>query len=277
MRTEHKKEYKIAYKKEQKNRQKKPYGGIRIAADAVLELLYPPRCPLCDAVLPFGQEGCCGDCGRKLPWIREPRCMKCGKPVESAAAEYCPDCERTEHYFDRGTAPFVYTGALREAVYRMKYENRRDYTGFFAEAMMQALGPFWKLWRPELIVAVPMHKSRRRRRGYNQSELLAKRISRASGVPFDPKALRCIRRTSSQKTLGRKERMRNLRGSFAAARPFDGISGVLVVDDVYTTGSTVDEISRTLRAAGAERIYFVTICTGKGKKTVCTTENVCYT
>lgn len=276
-RREYRTEYKKICRKDQFRDQAKGKKRFRPVMDIVLRLLYPQRCPLCDEILPFGQSGCCEECRKKLPWIREPRCMKCGKPVGDAAAEYCSDCGRTEHYYDRGTAPFVYTGALREAVYRMKFENRRDYLDFFAESMLEALDVFLQQWQPELVVAVPMHKSKERRRGYNQSELLAERISRAAGIPYARGALRCIRRTSQQKSLGRKERMRNLRGSFEAARPFSGISAVLVVDDVYTTGSTVDEVSRVLRSAGAEHIYFVVLCTGKGKKTVCTGENVCYT
>lgn len=232
----------------------------------LLDFLYPPRCVLCDEVLRKGEHGCCSDCTALLPRVREPLCMKCGKPVGSAPEEYCEDCRAQEHYFDRGVAAFTYTGAMKSSVRRMKFSNRRDYIPFFAESMVQALRPHLPLWSPQLILPVPMHPRKRRQRGYNQAELLAGRISRLTGIPVDTDLLYCTRLTQSQKELGRRERLENLRGSFAVCEPFPDVSRVLLVDDVYTTGSTLDEISRVLRAHGAESVFFVVLCTGKGKK-----------
>ena len=240
-------------------------------------LLYPPRCPICDRILRLSdsaERGCCPACMETLPWVREPACMKCGKPVGEEGQEYCEDCRKQAHAFDRGTAAFTYTGALRHSVYRMKSENRRDYVPFFAKTMTTALARYLPRWEPEVILPVPMHPGKKRRRGYNQSELLAQEIGRRTGLPVEKELLYCTRAVPSQKTLGRRERLLNLRGSFAVRRGAPALQRVLLVDDVYTTGSTMDEISRVLRETGVESVFFVVLCTGKGKKAVCTAKKV---
>lgn len=242
-----------------------------------LKFLYPPRCPVCDQIRKLSEPVCCPKCREDLPVIRQPFCMKCGQPIGYFEKEYCQDCSQTKHYFDQGIAPFTYSGQLRHAVYRMKSSNRRDYIPFFAEEMADACERYFPLWQPDVIVPVPMHGSRRRKRGYNQSELLARNISQLVGIPMDRELLWCTRRKTAQKTLDRKERRHNLQGSFAVRGQLRGDVRVLVVDDVYTTGSTMDEIAKTLKTAGAKYVFFVVLCTGKGKKTVCTAENLCYT
>ena len=151
------------------------------AGNLLLDLLYPPRCPLCDQILNRKEGLCCAACEKKLPWIDEPTCMKCGKMIEREEEEYCGDCRKYTHAFTRGTAAFAYTGALRHSVYRMKAENRRDYLDFYADAMTRALEPHLMRWRPERIIGVPMHWQKKWKRGYNQSELLAERIAEKSG------------------------------------------------------------------------------------------------
>lgn len=234
--------------------------------------MYPPRCPLCDQVLRIGERGCCRECRGKLPWAAEPVCMKCGTPVRSMETEYCPDCLEQNHFFTRGAAAFIYTGAMRRSVYRMKFGNRRDYIDFYGDAMAFATGSCLDRWRPEVILPVPMHPAKKRKRGYNQAELLARRLGKAAGIPVREDLLRCVRQTPAQKRLNRRERMRNLRGCFAAARDFPPVKRVLLVDDVYTTGCTMDEISRILLENGVENIFFVVLCTGNGKKAVSTAE-----
>lgn len=250
---------------------------LRILKEIVCELLYPPRCPICDSVLQFRAEKCCSVCSKSLPRVTGSVCMKCGKPVWDETREYCEDCRKQVHSFDAGRAAFTYSGGVRRAVYRMKSENRRDYVDFFAEAVAGALKPHLKYWKPDVILSVPMHPSRKRKRGYNQSELLAQRISVLTGIPAEFGLVRCIRKTGAQKNLGRRDRMQNLRGSFQMCKRLTEGMNVLIVDDVYTTGSTVDEMSRILKQNGASHVYFGVICTGKGKKAVCTKENVCYT
>lgn len=242
--------------------------------EILLDFLYPPRCPICDGLLKSSKERCCKKCRPKLPWVKGPVCMKCGKPVSNPEQEFCSDCLRTEHYFDQGAAAFTYSGGIRRSLYRMKFGNRRDYLDFYADAMTAACRKYLQQWDPDVIAAVPMHRSRRRKRGYNQAELLAKKISLRTGIPFERKLLRCIRKAGEQKTLNRKERLSNLYGCYEVTREIPRGMSVLIVDDVYTTGSTMDEIGRILKKSGAASIYFVVLCTGKGKMTVCTEEKL---
>lgn len=247
------------------------------AGETVLRLLYPPRCALCDTILTGQESGCCSSCRKKLPWVLQPFCMQCGKPVGGWEREYCDDCMHTRHWYDQGAAAFTYTGAMRRSVYRMKTENRRDYLDFYAEAMAAVLQKHLRSWKPELLLPVPMHWKKRQRRGYNQAELLAKKISGLTGIPMDRKRICCTRAHTAQKQLGRQERMQNLKGSFALKRPVEGLRRVVLIDDVYTTGSTVDALAELLKKAGISQVFFLALCIGKGKKTVCTAENVCYT
>lgn len=249
----------------------------KMTGEAALRILYPPRCALCDEILVKGEAGCCSICAKKLPWVKAPTCFRCGKPVGSWEAEYCDDCLRTRHWFEQGAAAVTYTGAMRRSVYRMKADNRRDYLDFYARLMAEVLEKYRHIWQPELLLPVPMHWKKRQKRGYNQSELLAGKLSHLTGIPMDRTLIRCIHPHTAQKELGRTARMKNLEGSFALQRPPEHLQRVLLIDDVYTTGSTVDALAKLLMEAGISHIFFLVLCIGKGKKTVCTAENVCYT
>ena len=251
------------------------------AGNLLLDLLYPPRCPICDRILNRKEGRCCAKCEKKLPWIAGPTCMKCGKMIDREEDEYCEDCGKYAHAVTRGAAAFAYTGALRHSVYRMKAENRRDYLDFYADAMTQALETYLVRWQPERIIGVPMHWQKKWKRGYNQSELLAKKIAKRTGIQMEDAWVYCCKKTKAQKLLGRKERERNLKGCFALKQEKKRFRSVLIVDDIYTTGSTIDELAGLLKTVGVEQVYFVVLCigkgVGKGEKRVCTGKNVCYT
>lgn len=191
--------------------------------------------------------------------------MKCGKPV-LREQEYCGDCRKQPHFYSQGAAAFTYSDGLPDALYRMKFLNRRDYLDFFAEAMTMAVERRLNRWKPQVILPVPMHWRKKARRGYNQAELLADKISRRTGIPVEKNCIRCIRKTSEQKRLTRRERQRNLKNSFQIHKELAGITSVLIVDDVYTTGSTMDELAEMLRNSGIKEVYFIVLCIGKGKK-----------
>ena len=249
----------------------------KTAGGVALRLLYPPRCALCDTILGKGEEGCCSACAKKIPRVQSPTCVRCGKPVGSWETEYCDDCRKIRHWFDQGAAAVTYTGAMRRSVYRMKADNRRDYLDFYALLMAETLQKYRHIWQPELLIPVPMHWKKRQKRGYNQSELLAKKLSHLTEIPVDGTLIHCTRPHTAQKQLGRKERMKNLEGSFALQKPPGRLQRVLLIDDVYTTGSTIDALAKLLKEAGIPNVFFLVLCIGKGKKTVCTAENVCYT
>lgn len=231
---------------------------------SVSKLLYPPRCPGCDTVIrPASISYCCSDCRNKLPFIHHPYCFKCGKPIKKTE-EYCPDCRKTRHEFDQGRAAFLYLSIMKRAVYHMKFMNRRDYLDFFAAAMTECVQKNLPAWKPEVILPVPMHSSKLKSRGYNQSELLATRIADLTGIPVNNSLLYCARKSGEQKTLSREERRRNLQGCFKVKKDQEIPVRVLLIDDVYTTGSTMDELARILKLAGVREVYFLVLCAGAG-------------
>ncbi len=246
-------------KKTLKLTDKKGFGYIKRAGELAVGLLYPPRCPLCDRILPLFGGRVCGDCRKKLPWIVQPYCLKCGKMLDAWEKEYCADCLGHSHDFTQGIAAFCYAGDLRGSVQRMKFSGRREYLDFYAEAMVYRAGKWISLWKPQRIIPVPMHWKKKNRRGFNQAELLAKKIGKLTGIPVLSRAVRKRKNTKDQKELSGQERRINLKDAFEAAGDLSQIRSVLVIDDVYTTGSTMDEISRTLKGAGVKHVFFLVL------------------
>lgn len=230
--------------------------------EILLDLLFPRRCPFCGAI----SEGICDECRRKAAFIEHPFCYRCGKPLAEADRELCGDCRSHRHVFRQGRALLAYDETVREAVYSVKYRNKREYLEYFAQEMADRFQKELKIWKPQAVIPVPMHKTAQRTRGYNQAEILAGYFGKETGLPVYPKALRKIRRTANQKELDRRQRQSNLRGAFDLDARYLNEKGrlpwkrVLLVDDVFTTGSTLDEAARVLRTYGVEEVYFVTIC-----------------
>lgn len=189
--------------------------------------------------------------------------MKCSKPLEDDRGEYCMDCTRLHFSYDQGLAACVYGGKMQQSLMRFKYGGRQEYAVFYAGMLDALAGPQVKRWRPEVLIPVPVHPARLRSRGYNQSEVLARQLGKRWNIPLDVSCVLRIRKTRAQKELDDKERRKNLRQAFAVSGPVPYRS-VLVVDDIYTTGSTVDAIARILKENGVERVYFAAVCIGRG-------------
>ena len=224
-----------------------------------LDYLYPPRCPVCGEI---SSDGICPVCTKKLFFVKEHYCMKCGKPLEAAEAEYCRDCSRRQHAFVRGRALLSYRGPVKLSLYRMKYGNRREYARVYGQTMAHRLGPWICQCGIGLIIPVPLHPSRKRKRGYNQAEWLAKGISDVLHIPVDTHTLYRVRRTKPQKKLNDIERKQNLQGAFSVKCPLPPHACPLLADDIYTTGSTVDEAARCLQAAGECKVYVAAVAIG---------------
>lgn len=225
----------------------------------LLDYVYPPRCPVCDRVSP---EGICGDCRKKMPYIREAFCLKCGKPLEDEQQEYCADCLKKKHSFDLGRALFSYRGQIRSSLYRLKYGNKREYAKVYGREMARRFGRWIRQTGVTLIIPVPLHRSRRRERGYNQAALLARELGRCTGIPVEEKLLLRVRKTAPLKTMSKAERTANLRGAFAVSGRIPGGSHILLVDDIYTTGSTADAAAACLKGHGCSRVFLLTVAAG---------------
>lgn len=152
--------------------------------------------------------------------IREPRCMQCGRPVRSPEQEYCRDCMEVRRSFDQGVSLWLHKKPVPWSVYQFKYHNQRRFSHFYAEEMSKGFGPQIARWRPDLLVPVPLHKKRLRKRGFNQAALLAEDLSRRLGIPADKEALVRTRDTTAQKRLGRQDRRRNITGAFTVSKNF---------------------------------------------------------
>lgn len=232
-------------------------------------MLFPRRCPVCDEVLPVmaARETSyliCPECSRKIERVREPACKKCGKPIENERGELCADCGRKKHEFEQGKSVFVYSGRIRESVYRFKYGNRREYADFYAA---EALGCYEK-WilnkKIQVIIPIPLHHLRQKKRGYNQAELFARVLGTKLGIPVRTDLLLREKNTVPQKELDETQRKNNLKNAFKITENIVHLSYILLVDDIYTTGSTIDAAALALKKAGGVHIYFICISSGRG-------------
>lgn len=232
----------------------------------IIDLLFPRCCPVCgDIVLPKGGLICPG-CLKKLSFVSQPACKKCGKEISSAQQEYCYDCSRRKRSFDYGLALLNYDDTSRRSMVKIKYKNKREYLDFYAEAIWKRYSRQLMRIKPDVLIPVPVHPSRKRRRGFNQAEVLAELLGRKMGVPVVNDALIRARKTAPQKQLGPAERLKNLSEAFAPGKNLTGVKRALLVDDIYTTGSTIEACTRILKRSGVSQVFFVTICIGRGKE-----------
>lgn len=239
------------------------WGGVDRSVRSLIALFFPPRCGVCVMLLEADSGGgICPTCTAAMRHVPEPRCIQCGQPFpDSASAEHrCMRCLKDPPHFDRVRSVFVYEEPVQSAILDFKFHGRSGLRFFFSETLLTESDILSEAPRRlDAIVPVPLHRFKLIERGYNQTALLAEELSRAVGVRVERTGLRKVRRTPPQSSLPREERERSLRGAFQAERGrFDG-RRILMVDDVMTTGATLSECARTLKAAGAARVEAVTV------------------
>lgn len=228
-----------------------------------VDLLYPRRCPVCDEVIAQGTGLICKK-HESLPYIKSPDCYKCGKEIDDENEEFCKDCRNTRHHFERGFPVFNYVEPIKSSVLSIKYKNKREYSDYYSAEMAKKLKQYMKYMQLDAIIPVPLYKGKRRERGYNQAELIADRLSKHIGVPVKSDILVRDRETTPQKELDNLERANNIKNAIRVNSIPEGVRNVLIVDDIYTTGATIDACGEKLYLAGVQNVYFSTICIGKG-------------
>lgn len=236
---------------------------IKWVFEAVLDILFPRRCPVCHEIIGTAGRKTCAECEQKLIAVKEPYCMKCGKPVRRDEDEYCQECREKEQNFIEGRAVFVYDEIMKKSIYRFKYGGRQEYARYYAQEIKRSLGGKIQEWDAQALIPIPLHKSRQGSRGYNQAELIAKELEKLTEIPVYRKLIKRVKRTEVQKNLNVNERENNLKRAFKIEKNDVKLKSVILIDDIFTTGSTINEAARCLREAGIPNVYFVVLSIGK--------------
>ena len=217
----------------------------------VLNLLFPPRCIVCGQV----DSWLCDECAPKLPQLQGPVCARCGVPVTHPPL--CPRCRQTPLRLQQVRSVFLFDGRPRAAIHHLKYRHGRELAAPLGRLLADymATNPM----PVDLVVPVPLHPRRLRQRGYNQAALLACELGRQAGLPVDQDGLQRVRETASQMRLNAAERQVNVRDAFACSNGNAQGRQVLLVDDVCTTGATLEACADALRAGGAKAVWALTL------------------
>jgi competence protein ComFC len=229
-------------------------------AGGLVDFFFPRLCLVCMEKLGEDEEVICDSCRKTMHEVAKPVCPLCGAGARKLSKKKCYDCPKPPTFFDRARARYQYAGVLPEAIRKMKYRKRLEAVDVFGKLL-------FLYWKEEMgdeqvdcIIPVPLHASRERHRGFNQAEMIADVLTRYSEVPTVAGALLRIRPTKTQTGLLPDERRKNVEGAFAVPyAPIVKDRRVLLIDDVYTTGSTVNECARVLKEAGCARVAVLTL------------------
>ncbi len=215
--------------------------SLGTATRALAAALFPPRCAAC------GRPGAalCQSCLATATLLSHPQCRQCTRPL--TYGDQCARCRLEQRRIDHLYVPYAYTPPILNAVHRFKYANKRYLAADLAALAMSALPPDLQV---DFVVPVPLAPSRERQRGYNQARLLAAEVARRLDLQLDTGLLIRLRDTPPQTSLPRARRLQNVRGAFRALRKLSG-ARILLVDDVTTTGATIEAAARALRRRGA--------------------------
>jgi ComF family protein len=217
-----------------------------------LSILFPTQCAGCKRYIKdFKYVYVCPACYEGLRLLPQRICPACAKPIQSEHADGCRECKERGNEFSYVLAAGVYEGALKEMIHYMKFNNKKSAAKVAAGLIMERVDH--KIFTgADMIVPAPLSRGSAAERGYNQTYEVAKVLSAQTGIPL-AQSVRKIRETLPQNKLDRKERLKNLKGAFEVK---DDVSGktVVVVDDVFTTGATINEIARTLKKASAKEV-----------------------
>ncbi len=234
----------------------------------LLNLIFPEKniCFICDRYdEEIGWSYLCNECGRELVFIDDNKCSKCGKPLELGySPNICPDCKQNHHYFEKAVAPLEYIGLTKKAIYKYKYNKKSYMYKLFGKLIVRALKDSDIIHNVDLVVPIPLYRKKKLDRGFNQAELLTKYIAKELNFKMSNNNLVRIRRTSTQNKLSKLARRKNVLNAFKIRNEeaFEK-KRILLIDDILTTGATVDECSKLILRSGAQKVYVATVATGR--------------
>lgn len=241
---------------------------LRAELRGLFDLLLPPCCPLCGTLLKSGVgDAFCPACLDAFAPLDSACCPRCALPypLPSGSDHLCEACLRHEPPFVWTCCLGLYEAKLREAVHAFKFHGKVHFDRPLARLLAARLETVRQDYRPDLLIAVPLHRQRLRARTYNQSLLLARELGRFWRLPAPARLLRRVRPTHSQQGLSGDDRRRNLKGAFALTQKLAG-QRVLLVDDVLTTGATARECAATLLAGGASSVAVAVLARARLQK-----------
>lgn len=226
---------------------------VRILIGKLVDFALPPRCAGCGVIVDQVHSFCSG-CWTTVEFLGNGGCQSCGMPLEATEAESCAACLATPPRIQRMRAAVAYDDLSRTIALRLKYGRKVA----LARTMARYMAPLVTGGSDAILVPVPLHRWRLWQRGFNQSALVARELSKATGLPSNVRLLKRVRRTPPLKGLSAVQRRRTVAGAFAvdASANLKGRT-VVLVDDVITTGSTANACARALQRAGASRIELV--------------------
>ena len=233
----------------------------------LINIIYPRRCHICSCFLPEDKEYnlshyICDNCNIGLTPITNPICSICGLPFAVSAGQehLCETCLRKNPWYDLARAPYLYSGLIAKTIQRFKYKSGTYLAPFFGTLLSAFAKELIHNPKDITIVPVPLHRRRLRERGFNQSLLLAKGLASGLGAKLDYLSLIRKRNTRVQTGLGKEERRKNVKNAFSVInRQAINDKKILMIDDVFTTGHTLNECSRTLKESGASYIVCLTL------------------
>jgi ComF family protein len=231
-----------------------------------LGLIYPESCQLCKSERATADSGFVGSkCWAQVRFIRPPFCERCGIPYpgDLTTEFHCTNCQELDLHFTAARSAVVAKTVVLEAIHRFKYSHALWFEVFLADLLVREAAPELRAGSWDFIVPVPLHSLKLREREFNQAERLATHLSRATQIPLNAKVLRRVNPTATQTRLTRDERAMNMKNAFKV-RPGTRLDGrrIVLVDDVFTTGSTTNACTLALRQAGAAAVCVWTVARG---------------
>ncbi len=227
---------------------------------SLIRLLYPANCVLCKTPLLVAEMHVCRLCSKKIQPLAQPLCLKCARPIPPFDGHAsCASCRSERPYYDRGFALVEYDEPAKSIFHQIKFERKPWLFEIYTHLLTQSFSSFFNDY--ELIIPVPLDRARERKRGFNQALMIAKMIKRihSSELAIE-KIVKKTKHTAPQSQLKREHRLNNLTGAFKLAQP-KAVAGknILLIDDIFTTGSTINECARILKENGAGRVDFFTL------------------
>ena len=242
-------------------------GAVQLWWRRACDIVWPRNCPFCSCPLSDVEPGIvCPDCLASAKLIEPPFCRQCASPFTGTVTGetfVCGYCQDLRFYFSRAVAACRAEGVVRDCILRFKYQ-REMYFGPHLVDWLQVAARRWIDWREvDAIVPVPLHSRKQRQREFNQSEYLADALGKVLNIPVVKRRLRRVKDTSTQTKLSAEARARNMRGAFAV-RDETAFAGkrLVLLDDVFTTGATLDSCAKALRSAGAREVVALAVARG---------------